>query len=78
MDISQTEEAMDEVVLDLNAPLAHNINGSQFAILLASTENLHRFLRANMVIADASYCRRCRVSTIFLFNVFGILQCLTK
>lgn len=59
---------MDRVELDVNQPLDRPISTLESAHISRDAESTQRFLRANGVIADGSYCNVCSVSMNYVFS----------
>ena len=55
---------MDMNDYDLDAELDRELNMREIGWVTATTSNCHRFLRANGLIADGSFCFTCYVSLI--------------
>lgn len=57
---------MEDNPIDVNVVMQHKLNTLEFGHVVKTKENCHRFLRAHGVLADGSYCRRCRVSSVLI------------
>lgn len=71
--LSQTQlPNMDRVQLDLDAVLDRRISTLEAAYIVTNSETCQRFLRANGVISDASFCQTCNVSIWAFINVANV------
>ena len=60
---------MDMNDFDLDAVLDRDLNIREIGWVTATSNHSHRFLRANGLLADGSFCFTCHVSSTKYFNL---------